>query len=36
MSKIPSAYKFYGTIPLYNAAPHWSAAFSTDYYLSFW
>jgi hypothetical protein len=36
MSKIPSAYIPYGTISLYNAAPHWGTAFSTDYYLSFW
>jgi hypothetical protein len=31
--KIPSAYKSYDTISLYNAAPHRGTAFST-YYLS--
>jgi hypothetical protein len=35
MPKIPSAYKPYSTIGLYNTIPHWGTALSTDYYLSF-
>ena len=34
MPKIPSAYKPYSTIWLYNAVPHWCTALSTDYYFS--
>jgi len=36
MFKIPSAHKSYGTISLYNPAPHRGTAFFTNYYLSFW
>jgi hypothetical protein len=35
MLKIPSAYKLYRTIWLYNTVPHWGTALFADYYLSF-